>query len=261
MQPTGNPFAFKRPITPDNLDELFAHHRAITGGWRMEGGTGGDGGGSGDDGGAGGDGGGSGDGGGAGSGGGGNALDEQGKDLGYPKDTPTTDMTDAQRAAYWQHQSKKHEGRYKNLAGDRSFDDVRKDLAELEEIRKQQQTPAEQALNAARDEGKQSGIKGERQNSARAIFKGALEAAGVEGERLATLTTGFNPDAFIGDDGVDTTKLTSYVKELAPAGTANQQQRRRDFGGGDHGGGSGGQSGGSIAQIMAERRAAREKKN
>jgi len=40
-----NPFAFDQPITLDNLDQLFAHHRARTGGWRMEeGGTGGTGG-------------------------------------------------------------------------------------------------------------------------------------------------------------------------------------------------------------------------
>lgn len=40
-----NPFAFDQPITLDNLDQLFAHHRARTGGWFMEeGGTGGDGG-------------------------------------------------------------------------------------------------------------------------------------------------------------------------------------------------------------------------
>ena len=31
-----NPFAFGQPITLDNLDQLFAHHRAHTGGWRME---------------------------------------------------------------------------------------------------------------------------------------------------------------------------------------------------------------------------------
>lgn len=34
-QPTGNPLAFRKPITLDSLDELFAHHRALTGGWSM----------------------------------------------------------------------------------------------------------------------------------------------------------------------------------------------------------------------------------
>lgn len=29
------PFTFDQPITLDNLDELFAHHRALTGGWSM----------------------------------------------------------------------------------------------------------------------------------------------------------------------------------------------------------------------------------
>lgn len=30
-----NPFAYDKPITPDSLDELFAHHRSLTGGWSM----------------------------------------------------------------------------------------------------------------------------------------------------------------------------------------------------------------------------------
>ncbi|HEY9353398.1 MAG TPA: phage scaffolding protein [Nocardioides sp.] len=40
-----NPFAFNQPITLDNLDQLFAHHRARTGGWFMEEPAGGNGGG------------------------------------------------------------------------------------------------------------------------------------------------------------------------------------------------------------------------
>lgn len=34
--PSGNPFAFAGPITLDSLDELFAHHRRLTGGWGMD---------------------------------------------------------------------------------------------------------------------------------------------------------------------------------------------------------------------------------
>lgn len=35
MHSTQNPFAFRKPITVDSLDELFAHHRGLTGGWAM----------------------------------------------------------------------------------------------------------------------------------------------------------------------------------------------------------------------------------
>lgn len=44
--PKHNPLAFNGPITLDNLDKLFAHHRSQLDGWRMEasGGDGGDGG-------------------------------------------------------------------------------------------------------------------------------------------------------------------------------------------------------------------------
>lgn len=34
-----NPFAFNKPITLDNLDELFSHHRRLTGGWGMTAGS------------------------------------------------------------------------------------------------------------------------------------------------------------------------------------------------------------------------------
>lgn len=35
MHRTPNPFAFRAPITLDTLDELFGHHRSMTGGWKM----------------------------------------------------------------------------------------------------------------------------------------------------------------------------------------------------------------------------------
>jgi hypothetical protein len=35
MSRNSNPFAFNKPITLDNLDELFSHHRRLTGGWGM----------------------------------------------------------------------------------------------------------------------------------------------------------------------------------------------------------------------------------
>lgn len=36
QQTRTNPFAYGKPITLDTLDELFSHHRGLTGGWSME---------------------------------------------------------------------------------------------------------------------------------------------------------------------------------------------------------------------------------
>lgn len=39
MRSRPNPFAYGQPITLESLDDLFAHHRVLTGGWKMEGGN------------------------------------------------------------------------------------------------------------------------------------------------------------------------------------------------------------------------------
>lgn len=197
----------------------------------------------------------------AGGGGGGNATDDQGKDLGYPKDTRVAEMTADQQAAYWRHQSQKHEGRYKNLTGDRSFDDVKKDLDEITEIRKAKQTPSEQAVNEAREQGKAEALAEASSKAATAIFRASLTAQGHDEAEVNDFVANFNVNNFIADGEVDTEKLATFAKRFAKADTANEK-RRRDFGGGDRNrtGGSAG-SGGSVAQVIAERRAAREGKN
>lgn len=188
-----------------------------------------------------------------GGGGGENATDEHGKDLGYPKDTRVAEMTAEQRAEYWKHQSQKHEGRYKNLVGDRSFDDVRKDLDELAEIKKSQQTPAEQALAEAREAGKAEAIKESSSKAATAIFRVALQAQGHDEKDIDDLVENFNVANFIGEDGdVDTDKLSTFAKRFTPAGTADDK-RRRDFGGG-HRNGSSQKTRGAAGKAEAERR-------
>lgn len=204
----------------------------IMGGAPDDGGDGGAGGGAGGDGGQGGGTGGSGTGtGGGGAGSTANATDGQGNDLGYPKDTPVAEMTAAQQAAYWKHNSRRHEGRFKDIVGDKTPEQIKADLAELAELKKQQLTPAEQALTDQYEKGKAEGISAERRQAATAIFRGALEANGITGDDLTELSSTFNVDAFIGDNGVDTTKIANFAKRFAPAGTGGTQ-RQRDFGAG-----------------------------
>jgi hypothetical protein len=256
---------FRGPITLDTLDDLFDHHRRQFGGWSMEG-DGGDGGSGGGTGGAGGSGDGGGQGGGAGggadggSGSGGSssggtqaATDAQGNDLGFPKDTPVAEMTDKQATAYWKHKARKHEGRVSELVGDRTPEQVKQDLAELAELKKAQQTPAEQALTEAREEGKKEATAAERAKTAAAIFKGALEAHKVDESDIEELVTNFNVAGYITDDGVDTTKITNFAKKFAPSGKDTSSTRRRDFGGGSRTD-DGQHSRGSGGKAEAERR-------
>lgn len=269
MRSTTSSAAFPGPITLDSLNDLFAHHRSQFGGWSMEG-TGGSGGaGDGGTGGTGGDGdggkaGASGDSGGAaGTGGsssagtGVHATDADGTDLGYPKDTPIAEMTDKQAAAYWKHNARRHEGRVKDLVGERTPEQIKQDLAELAELKKAQQTPAEQALTAAREEGKKEAVTAERAKSATAIFKGALEAGGLTGDDLDEIVNNFNVAGYITDDGVDTTKITNFAKRFS-SGKDTSSTRRRDFGGGQRNDGSSSGERGSAGKAEAKRRFAKQ---
>lgn len=161
-----------------------------------------------------------------------NATDAQGNDLGFPANTPIAEMTDKEQAAYWRNTSRKHEGNWKTIAGDRPLDEVRKDLDELGEIRKSQQTPADQALSERYDQGKADGLTAARTETATTLLRGSLEAAGVPEAELEELLPTINVATFIGDNGVDTTKIQNFAKRFTPAGRDGQQDRRRDFGGG-----------------------------
>ncbi|MDN4174726.1 hypothetical protein QWY28_17325 [Nocardioides sp. SOB77] len=194
---------------------------------------------------------------GGGSGGGGqqtrtNATDGQGNDLGFPKDTPIAEMSDKEQAAYWRYNSRKHEGRFKDLVGDRKPEDVKADLDAYAQVRQQQMTPAEQALAAAREEGKAEAITAERRNAATTIFRAALETGGIEGDDLDELVTSLNVDAYLTDSGVDTTKLTNFAKRFHPSGKDDKQDRRRDFGGGKRKEGQ--ETRGSAGKAEAQRR-------
>lgn len=195
------------------------------------------------------------------NGAGGNAVDDKGRDLGFPKDTPVAEMTDAQQAAYWRNQSRKHQGRFDSLVGDRSFDDVKADLDAYAKVQREQQTPAEQALADAREEGRKEARTAERTASATAVFRGALEAGGVTGDDLDELVSNFNVANYISDDGVDTTKITSFAKRFTTAPGTGSTERRRDFGGGNRGSGSGQKQRGAGGKAEAEKRFGKQSKS
>lgn len=245
MSQPANPFAYPGPITLETLPALFAHHARHTAGWTMVEGSddppnnpGGDAG-NGNTGSA------------------GNAVDDKGRDLGFPKDTRVADMTDGQQAAYWRHQSQKHEGRYRHLTGDRSFDDVRKDLEDLAEIKKSQQTPAEQQLTERYEQGKKDAANEANTKAATAILRANLTSQGFEGDELTDLLDFIDVSKFVIDGEVDTDKVAAAAKRFTKAGTANEDEkrpggRRRDFGGGNRNNGR--PASGAAGRSALERR-------
>lgn len=226
-----NPFAFRKPITLDTLDDLFSHHRRLTGGWSMEetGSTGGD----------------------TGAGENGNAKDAKGNDLGFPANTPVAEMNGEQQAAYYRHQQQKWEGRFKNLVGDRSFDEAKADLEAYAEYKKSQQTPAEQQLEQRYAQGKADATAEANTKAAKAILSATLAAQELPQAEIDGIVEPLDLTKFFTEDGdVDIDKLSAYGKRFAPAGKARD---RRDYGGGRRQERSGGRAGASGA-AEAEKR-------
>lgn len=252
---------------PGGLAQLFAHHRQQFGGWVMEDGAGGSGDGgqsSGD--GAGGSGTGSGDSGsggqggtGSGSGSGSGSGGSGGDDLGFPPDTPVADMTPEQKAAFDRHkreQNKAERARWRAVTGDRTPDQLKADLDELANLRKEKLTPSERQLQEAREQAAAETRAAARAETATTIYETALETLGVPEADIPDLVRGFNAAGFITDDGVDRAAVTSFAKKFAPAGTADQ--RRRDFGAGPRGDSSQG-TGVSAGRARYEERHGKNK--
>ena len=120
----------------------------------------------------------------------------------FPANTPVAEMTDAQAAAYWKEQSRKHEGRAKD------------NHAELEKLRRGQLSDQEQAVANARDEGRSEALR----EASLTIVAAKLEAAGVGVDDIADLDL----SKFLTPDGeVDAAKVSAtgerFAKRSRPA--------------------------------------------
>lgn len=241
MTSTRNPFAFREPITLDNLHELFAHHRGLTGGWSMEGeGGGGDGGSGGS--------GGSGDGG----------TGGQGGDYTPPATQADLDRIVGQRLA----REREKYADYEELKTKAEAHDAAVEAA---------RTESEKAIEAARKEGEQTAT--ERSNTVLVRSKAEVLLAGEkarnaeEAAKLLDLTgIKVSEQGVIDSDAIKTKvaelKTSSpYLFDTDEAG--GKPGRRTPKPDASQGGGGGGSRtrGGSVAEVMAERAAARAAKN
>lgn len=156
---------------------------------------------------------------------------EDPKDLGYPKDTPVSEMNAEQRASYFKDKADKEEARRKGLSkavGGKTAEQIAADLAELEKLRAAGLTDQEKAVKDAADAARAEERTKAGTRLARAEFKAAL--AHVDARRRDTIIEGINLAAYIDDDGeVDTDKVTKYAESIAPVDTT---KTRRDYGGG-----------------------------
>ena len=173
-----NPFAFGQPITLDNLDQLFAHHRARTGGWFMEeGGDGGDGGTGGD------------------GGKGGN-------------DDPPKTFTQEQVNAFLADHKRRIREQYSD------YDELKQKAAEHDKAVEEAKTEHEKAVDAARKEGETGALA---KVNARVIAAEAKVLAAQANAHSASAAVKMLDlsGITVGDDGeVDTKALQAAIDAL-----------------------------------------------
>lgn len=140
------------------------------------------------------------------------ATDDEGNKLGFPKDTPTADMTDAERAAYWRTESKKHQKALpKNLA------DLQRDAQAWQDYQRTQKTP-EQQQTEQQQRDSEARIKREAaEDAAKTLLEAILSERGKKTEEVDDLLDTLNLSKLLTDDGkLDRTKVRTLADKLAP---------------------------------------------
>jgi hypothetical protein len=148
-------------------------------------------------------------------------------DTGFPADTPVAEMTDAQQAAYWKHQSRKHENTAK-ARGD--YDTLKAKAAKADELEAANATEQEKAVTAARKEAEAETRKALAPGLVRAEFRAAAKGV-LSDEQRDALLEDLDLSKYLTDKGeVDEAKVANKVKAFAPAGNgrADLGQGRRD---------------------------------
>lgn len=150
-------------------------------------------------------------------------------------------MTLEQQVSYHKHQSRKHEARSKEwqtVAGGKTPDQVKTDLAAAEKIRQEQMTDAQRQVEEAKQQTKAEIVKTVGISAARAVLEVALDHDPEKNDQSELIDT-LDLSKLLTDDGqVDTAKVRAVVTKIAPS-DKGQGSQRHDFGGGSRGGKNG----------------------
>jgi len=136
---------------------------------------------------------------------------------GFPESTPIADMKPEHQAAYWKHQSRKHEDTAKARA------DYEAIKAERDQLKASTQTDAEKAITDARADER---AKAEKDTAGKyqarlvaAEVKAALASTKFPADKIAGQVEFLDHTKFLTADGeVDADKVKQYAAGLAPTG-------------------------------------------
>lgn len=167
------------------------------------------------------------DGGGSGGGGGGETDQDKAarlaaeaaaflKDNGFPKDTKVDDMEPLQQAAYWRDMSKKQQ---KLAEGKADPDDLKAAQDELAELKKNQLSDQDKALETAREVARREGENIGSEKYLRAAVTAKFQLlTGKKDDEIETIFGVVDPKQFLDDKGeIIAAKLEAYAATFGAA--------------------------------------------
>jgi hypothetical protein len=136
---------------------------------------------------------------------------------------PLSDMTDAQRASYWQHYARKHENTVKGFEG-MTPQQVAELKSEVESLKSEKLTADEKALKQATKEAADAAraeAEAKYRPQMQALQVKAIASTILAGDQLSSFCDIVNPNALLGADGeVDESRVMGAL--TAMFGQSNQ---------------------------------------
>lgn len=177
----------------------------------------------------------------------------------FPQATPRASMTPEQQIAYDAFHGRKHEGRAKEWSSafpGKTAAEIKAIVDAAEAARRNTLTLDEKTLEDARNEARQSALAEIGPKAVKSAFELLLPGDMPDTEKAELIDTLDLSKFLTSDNEVDTAKVKTHAARIAPV-KGQEPPPRRDFGQGTRGGAP---AAGSVAAVMEERRAAREKK-
>lgn len=131
----------------------------------------------------------------------------------FPANTPVKEMTPEQQAAYWQYQSRKHESRVKGF-GEWTPDKITALQTENQTLKTSQQSDADKAIDAAKEEGRNEVRAELHKERATTALEKALDGRVPNASALL----GLDVTKFIVDGKVDNAAVKAWVDDNSTAG-------------------------------------------
>ena len=141
----------------------------------------------------------------------------------FPDNTPVAEMNDKQAAAYWKHQSRKHENTAK-ARGD--YDDLKKQAGEAATLRKERETENEKAVREAGEKATAEERKKTAPRLVSAEFRAAAKGV-LSAEQTTALLEDLDLTKYLTDTGeVDVQRVEKKVAAFAPAKDDDAKKRK-----------------------------------